>query len=904
MPNSERRPIAAVVTWLLTLSAMLVASPATAQTWRVDYDPSLGTLPSGQGWTHFLSDPLPADGLTEANYSVAAGVLTQGPTGGINADVGNRQWSERTVQPFDFDDDVIEIRIRLRVVSSTLTPPPGQSPRAGFGVSVADADGRLVILYFGSAGLFLYGSNQGTSPLIDFDTTATFVDYQLRIDDKGAWVRADGEELAFIPRNYYGVGATPNRISFGDLTLIDQSHSELERYSFGRFNPSVDEVRNYQWSTLGHVANSENGKTIVAQCPNYPGSSESMPLLAGGAEVLPSSAREFLTLKSVGATGPIKVEASAIERVPWEGSWWILAHTLCGEFPGLESHSHTDLVLAGEVEHATGAYCPTAKLAISGGATNLTVLGTDEHPTIESSGLGYVLGVPTGWRTTGKKPASTPNWFQEANVVCGDWTDRTVTTGQSATDATAIKSAIAVCPPGNVPIGGGGRISGDPDRGRLVGSYPEPVFDSIPRAWVAIAAANTDAFPSDWNLEATAICVPTAEPNVARRGLVGRWRADSGFPLDEKGQNDGLLINGATIVPGLVDQAFSFGDTNQDWLHIPGEDFYPAGPFSVSAFIQTSAATGATATIASLYDAGGENVGTPNYSAWSLQLTADGFARVNSRTAISATTVSVTGAVALDDGAPHHIALVRQLGSVRRLELWVDGVLAGSEPLVTNRDDGPYHPSNAADPDPISVGAQREVGSAFKILPFEGLIDDLKFYDRALTREEIENTAGCAVPIVPRVLNLDASRFGGPADVPNSHRFCVYLDAGQYDVTMVGAGQAPLARFTAWSDSGTGDWGTAYSIVGETSPLAIDAGIPLGETSMQLAFDGTTDKTVSFTLPAAERVYFAIEDGAVLDNQGGVSLVLTAPEPGPGVMLGTTIALLGALARRRRRRST
>jgi hypothetical protein len=182
------------------------------------------------------------------------------------------------------------------------------------------------------------------------------------------------------------------------------------------------------------------------------------------------------------------------------------------------------------------------------------------------------------------------------------------------------------------------------------------------------------------------------------------------------------------------------------------------------------------------------------------------------------------------------------------------------------------------------------------------LIDDLKFYDRALTREEIENTAGCGVPIVPRVLNLDASRFGGPVDIPNSHRLCVFLEAGDYEVTMVSPAQDPLARFTSWSDSGTGDWGTAYTAVGETSFID-GAGLPIGESSMQLAFDNTANKTLSFSLTAAERVYFAIEDGAVLDNQGGVSLLLV-PEPGLGAMLVSGIALLGALTRRRHHRTT
>ena len=56
----------------------VAAAPVAAQTWQIDYDPSLGTKPSAQGWTHDVADPLPDDGLSEGNYLVALGALSQG----------------------------------------------------------------------------------------------------------------------------------------------------------------------------------------------------------------------------------------------------------------------------------------------------------------------------------------------------------------------------------------------------------------------------------------------------------------------------------------------------------------------------------------------------------------------------------------------------------------------------------------------------------------------------------------------------------------------------------------------------------------------------------------------------------------------------------------------------------
>ena len=62
--------------WLISIAlasglASLPTAPAGAQTYTLDYDASLGTLPSAQGWVHFVADPLPDDGLDESNYSVA-----------------------------------------------------------------------------------------------------------------------------------------------------------------------------------------------------------------------------------------------------------------------------------------------------------------------------------------------------------------------------------------------------------------------------------------------------------------------------------------------------------------------------------------------------------------------------------------------------------------------------------------------------------------------------------------------------------------------------------------------------------------------------------------------------------------------------------------------------------------
>ena len=73
----------------------------------------------------------------------------------------------------------------------------------------------------------------------------------------------------------------------------------------------------------------------------------------------------------------------------------------------------------------------------------------------------------------------------------------------------------------------------------------------------------------------------------------------------------------------------------------------------------------------------------------------------------------------------------------------------------------------------------------------------------------------------------------------------------------------------------------------------------MGAATAQQAFDGTAVKRETLTLTATQRVYLGVEDAAMLDNVGGVSLRIALPEPGATSLLGAGMALLLGLARRR-----
>lgn len=856
----------------------------------VRYDPGLGTLPDAQGWTYFTDDPLPDDALDASNYSVSGGVLTQGPTGGGSNDSANRQWMISPAFDYDFDDDVVIFDLRLHILQSSITEPPGSGPRAGFGVELVDADGEFVILFVGDTGVFLFSSSSSTSSMGYVSTTAGFADYRLRVDEFGAAVLVDGTEEAYLPRSGFGSSGVPNQLLLGDLTIQERSSSEIQSFELGRAETPVAELRELEWLTFTTPQDSTSPKSTILTCP------AGKYVIGGGAGVQGSSGLILNDSHPSGSPPYTQWFARAEEEIASSGSWDLRTDLLCGEIPGQEIVQNT---AANSLWDGTvTAQCPDSKVAVGSGASTAPSggeeIGLRESTPVAPLGTGFQMSAYDFAETL---PESL-DFDVSAYATCSHARDWVVETASTASDSSSPRTITAYCPFGMVVAGGGARVIGADAAASLVASRPSGAGGPPdPSAWYA-EAVETRSTPDPWVLEATAICGSPSEAHVSRDKLAGRWQADLGLGLDDLGKNHGSFENGADTSPGLFDQAFRFERANEEWLRIPGQDFYPAGSFTVEAWFQTSSLVPMdNTTIASLYDIGGDS-GVANYSTWILDLTADGYPYAYMRPGSYNSGSTIAGTTALDDGQPHHIALVRDVHALE-LALYVDGQRVGTDPLSPGIEDSALFPGDIFNIDPISVGAFREGGTTNVIREWEGLVDDVKFYDRALTREDIQNTAGCALPVLPRVLNLDAGRFGATSGASNGHRLCVFLEAGTYDLDLVTPGLDPDARFTAWSPSLTDPWVTAYSAVGEIDP-GVTGGSSVGETSAQAAFDGTAIKQEKLVLTADQRVYFSVVDAPpVLDNQGGVSIAL--PEPGGAATLLTGAGLLHLLHGRRGR---
>ncbi len=883
------------VTLLALCFVAFLAIPASAQI-GPSYDASFGTLPSAQGFVHFVSDPAPPDALSEANFSVAGGQLTMGDSGGPNADVGNRQEYQTTNVGYDFDGDVVEIEFRLRITTSTWTLPGVGPPRAGFGISVTDLDGDQIVLYIGGGALFLDGAIPLPGSIHTFDATASMTDYVLRIDTKGASVQVDGVEQSSALRSGFvaNAGANPELLRFGDLTGLERGGFELEYLRVVRSSPPVAEVRDLEMVTqLSVPAGAFATVTETATCP--PGKTA----LGGGAAIIGAEDESFFHASQSTAGAPPTGWTATAEALAGAGTWSLRVDVLCGELPGLQAFDLVDS--KSTASGSTVVSCPFSKSPVSGGA-ELTEDPPDAFPRlwgigVDASGQTSVAqagdldfsGVPEG-----------VNWLLSSSVTCSDvhdWVVVSDATPPGSYSSFSPKQATAICPFGSVVIGGGARVVGDGrDSAVLSVSRPQAVVPGLPDRWLAIAH-DTELLFEDrgvWGVQATAICATEADPTVARRGRIGRWRADSGTPADDHGVNDGTLRNGASIESGIDDQSFSLERVGEEWLEIPGDDFYPQAAFTADVWIETdSLAPSSITAVVNLNDISGLNPGGSNFSSWRLLLSQEGYATATMRAPTSSTTVSVADDVDLSDGERHHLAIVRD-SDAGLLRLYVDGDEEASDLLASAA--AALSPGDLAAPDPLTVGVRREPFSTDLTREFEGLIDDLKYYDRALSPEEIARIAGCGVPVLPRVLNVDANRFGGAAGVPDSHKLCVMLDAGSYELRLVTPALDPDARFTAWAPDGSpsGAWRTDWSVVGE-----VDAGLSGGDATpqatAQIAFDGTSPRSWQLTLSTPQRVYFGIEDSAVLDNQGGVSIAL--PEPGSTASIAAGLGLLIALAR-------
>lgn len=200
---------------IATLAAGVMAAPVQAAT--VTYNAGLGTLPTAQGWTQYEGG-----GIVPAPV-VSGGLLLQGPT----VFSGHQYW-EYDDSTFSFATGSVSVDFRIKIDSASFHG----YPRGGYTVVVSDADGRMSALYLSSGSVFLTNDPvSGNSPIITFDTTNGFHDYNLVINSSGTALSIDGNPIVSMALGSTGV-QPGHLVSFGDATVLGNSESDLAYFSF------------------------------------------------------------------------------------------------------------------------------------------------------------------------------------------------------------------------------------------------------------------------------------------------------------------------------------------------------------------------------------------------------------------------------------------------------------------------------------------------------------------------------------------------------------------------------------------------------------------------------------------------------------------------------------------------
>lgn len=217
----------------------------------------------------------------------------------------------------------------------------------------------------------------------------------------------------------------------------------------------------------------------------------------------------------------------------------------------------------------------------------------------------------------------------------------------------------------------------------------------------------------------------TTEPIQAPpAGLVSWWRADSNA-LDSVGTSHGTMFGGATFAPGKVLSAFDFNGTNgyvaisnSSWLN-------PSGPFSVECWVKASAKQFSSDGQFLIVD---KSHGFSDGTGWALQGKPNGtvafvFGKGGAGSGVNFP--SVTTLDDLRDDRWHHLA---GTFTGRQLAIYQDGLLVDA----LNTTELPAN--NARD---VTIG--RWWGGGAPSRYFHGSIDEVSYYQRALSATEIED---------------------------------------------------------------------------------------------------------------------------------------------------------------------
>jgi len=224
-------------------------------------------------------------------------------------------------------------------------------------------------------------------------------------------------------------------------------------------------------------------------------------------------------------------------------------------------------------------------------------------------------------------------------------------------------------------------------------------------------------------------------------GLVSWWPGD-GNANDIVGNNPGTLVGDTTFISGKVDQAFSF-DGNGDFVSVPDDNSLDlgTGDFSIDAWIKTDS----TRTVNTIMDKRVDNrsTGGPITGYHFFLFTSSGRLGVQMADGGFTNFISSTS---VRDGEFHHVAVTVDRDSATGGKLYVDGTTVLT--FVPTSRSGSL--DNNAD---FLIGGHMDFPGGV----FDGEIDELELYNRALSQSEIQAIFNAGIAGKCKVLDTTPS---------------------------------------------------------------------------------------------------------------------------------------------------
>ena len=202
-------------------------------------------------------------------------------------------------------------------------------------------------------------------------------------------------------------------------------------------------------------------------------------------------------------------------------------------------------------------------------------------------------------------------------------------------------------------------------------------------------------------------------------GLVAWWAAE-GNAADSAGANDGTLQGAVTFTNGLVGQAFGFTGQSGAAVIVPD-----AAPLDLTTGLTLEAWVKLNDTAKTYFIATKQPSGTAgnNYSGnYEFRVGTDGRLSLLHQTSSSTAYSSYTSSNSITAGNWHHVAVTLAVGG--SVGFYIDGLPAGRA-----SQQGSFGMTTS---EPLRIGTRKD-GSSY----FNGAIDELSLYNRALAASEI-----------------------------------------------------------------------------------------------------------------------------------------------------------------------